>query len=590
MLLAALGAFSLLAPAAAVENLPTTVGAKDPNIRYVGRWDMADASGPTAAWTASEVAARFKGTAVNAKLAGSGYYQVVVDGQPKSVIAIQKDQSVYQAAAGLENKEHTIQIVRRNEAAQGSFTFQGFQLETGGTLLPLPPQGDKRILVIGDSISCGYGNEHKGGGNPPAKQNGYMTYGPIAARNFGAEVQVVAWSGRKLWPNNTMVELYDSIYPGCKTRYDLKSWVPGVVVIDLGTNDFAHDPKNVPDEKGWTGAAKAFIKTIRQTAPEAHVFLATGPMWIGAQTAWNKYVKSVVKDLNDSGDAKVHYLAFDLQDINKDGMGGDWHPNVKTHIKMAAKLTAAIEKEAGWKAAAALPAGVTFGGGFVNVKDVGPEFQLQMEYDKSLYPVPASPAAGDLPLRINVGGKKYTDPRGNVWKADKEFSNGSYGYSDGEQVDRGSSVKVGNTDMQRVFRDERYGLSAYKITVPAPGKYTLALLWAETFEDVSGPGERSFNVTINNKTVLRKFDPAKEAGGVRKAVARTFVVEIPENLITIGFKEDVQSPMLNGIVVMAGEGDEVKKAATAGVGAEFNTVPAKPAAESGTATSAKGAQ
>ena len=36
-----------------------------------------------------------------------------------------------------------------------------------------------------------------------------MTYGGIAARKLVAELQVVAWSGRKLYPNNTTVELYD---------------------------------------------------------------------------------------------------------------------------------------------------------------------------------------------------------------------------------------------------------------------------------------------------------------------------------------------------------------------------------------------
>jgi lysophospholipase L1-like esterase len=343
---------------AEVAALPTEIGPKDANIRYVGRWDMENAKGPTAGWTASAVVAKFQGASINAKLSGNGYLQVVVDGQPTSVIAIKKDQSLYPVAADLTGKEHTVELVRRNEAQAGSFTFEGFQLEKDGKLLPLPPASDKRILVIGDSISCGYGNELVSmtgnpppGGNPADKQNGYMTYGPIAARSFGAEAQVVAFSGKKLWPGNTMVDLYDAIYPGCKSKYDVKSWVPGVVVIDLGTNDFGHDKAKVPEQKGWTDAAKAFIKTIRATAPDAHIFLATGPMWIGAQDIWNDYVKSVVKDLTDAGDAKVHYLPFGIQDAKKDGLGGDWHPTVATQVKMAAKLTAAIEKEVGWKAA-----------------------------------------------------------------------------------------------------------------------------------------------------------------------------------------------------------------------------------------------
>ena len=181
--------------------------------------------------------------------------------------------------------------------------------------------------------------------------------------------------------------------------------------------------------------------------------------------------------------------------------------------------------------------------------------------------------AGDFPLRINVGGEEYKDPRGNVWKADREFSEGSYGHVDGEELDRGTDLKVGNTDLVRVFQNERYNLTNYKVNVPAPGKYTVGLLWAETFDGISGPAERVFAVSINGKKVLAAFDPAKEAGGVLKAVARSFVVEA-KDLITIDFTESVQSPMINGIVVVSGDSEQAQKTALEGVGKEF----AKPAA------------
>ena len=64
--------------------LPNEVGAKDPNIRYIGRWDMTNPSAPRASWTYSLVAAKFQGTAINARLKGGGYYQVVMDGQPSA--------------------------------------------------------------------------------------------------------------------------------------------------------------------------------------------------------------------------------------------------------------------------------------------------------------------------------------------------------------------------------------------------------------------------------------------------------------------------------------------------------------------------
>ena len=67
-----------VAPAA----LPVKLSAKDPNIRYLGRWDTTDPAAPRASWPYSSVMVKFQGTAINGRLKGGSYYQVVVDGQP----------------------------------------------------------------------------------------------------------------------------------------------------------------------------------------------------------------------------------------------------------------------------------------------------------------------------------------------------------------------------------------------------------------------------------------------------------------------------------------------------------------------------
>ena len=330
-------------------ELPGEVGARDKNIRYVGRWDMTNPAAPRASWTYSLVTARFTGTALAAKLKGGGYYQVTIDGQPTAVLAPKQGRDSYEVARGLGDGEHTVEIIRRNEGPWiAPLVFLGFQLEKEGKLLPLPPRSQRRMLVIGDSISCGYGNEAtRDEGNPPDKQNGYLTYGAIAARKLGAEVQIVAWSGRKLFPDNTMVEVWDrTLAMDATPKADLAGWVPGVIVINLGTNDFGNN-KNPPQEQGWIAAYKAFIRTIRQTAPAAYVFVASGPM--GTAANWDKWAKTVVADLRQAGDKNIAYLPFPTQDINGDGIGGHWHPNLTTHAKMAERLVREIEKAVGWK-------------------------------------------------------------------------------------------------------------------------------------------------------------------------------------------------------------------------------------------------
>jgi hypothetical protein len=335
--------------AVAAASLPVQVAADNPQIRYVGRWDRSTAAAPRASWTCSTVMLKFKGTAVNAKLKGGGFYEAVVDGQPAGVVAGKNDPQSFEIARDLPNKDHVVEIVRRDEGAWITpITFLGFELAQGSEVLSPPPSSGRRLLIIGDSISCGYGNEAtRDEGNPPDKENGYLTYGAIAARKLNAEAQIIAWSGRKLFPDNTMVEVYPrTLAMDAEPKADLKSWIPGVVLIDLGTNDF-RDAKKQPDEQGWIAAYKNFIASIRQTAPDSYVFVASGPM--GTSANWDKWAKTVVSDLQEKGDKRIAYLPFATQDVNGDGIGGHWHPNLKTHAKMADRLVQEIAKAVGWK-------------------------------------------------------------------------------------------------------------------------------------------------------------------------------------------------------------------------------------------------
>jgi lysophospholipase L1-like esterase len=337
------------------QPLPVDIGADDTNIRRIGRFDDHDPKRLRFAWSASAISVRFTGPALNVRLEdGANRYEVLIDGQNGSVLKTKSGSHLYLLASALPEREHTLTLVRRTEAFFGPAGFKGIQLATGGKLLPVPG-AERHIEVIGDSISAGYGNE---GANQnehfsAATENAWLTYGALASRAFDADYVCIAWSGRTLWPKNTIPEVYDRVLPGEPgSKWNVAKNQPQVVVINLGTNDVA---KGNPDEEGWVKAYNDFLDHIRTNYPTATIYLAIGPMISdqfsaskSALSTIRRYITRIVKERTDKGDAHIHLLEF-KQQTWKNGFGADWHPSLKTHRLMADDLIEAIRHDPGWQ-------------------------------------------------------------------------------------------------------------------------------------------------------------------------------------------------------------------------------------------------
>ena len=366
---------------------PVEVKPTDVNLRYQGRWDTRDDAGPRCAYSACGVIFRFAGTGAAARVKEDWYghhqdqLQVFVDGKPTSIVKLQPGESTATLAENLPPGEHTLELYKRTEPLVGTLQLQAILLPADAKLLPpsassasapstmpqpaspsAPPApaspvspSPHRIEVIGDSISCGYGNEGKDQNEHFAAdtENACESYGFLTARRFAAEYVCVAWSGKKMWPDNTVGEFYDRALPGDPaSAWDFSRWTPDVVVVNLATNDFGGAAN--PDRAGWTGAYQAFVQRVRQRYPNADIYLATGSMmtdtWPPQRNALSTakaYLDQVVANLRQRGDTHLHRIDFAPQDP-ANGLGSDWHPSVKTHHLMADQLTAALEKDLGW--------------------------------------------------------------------------------------------------------------------------------------------------------------------------------------------------------------------------------------------------
>jgi hypothetical protein len=330
-------------------ELPMAIAPSDPNIRYVGRFDRSNPLRPRCAWTGSTIMAKFHGTTIGAKLSSTDcdYFHVVVDGKPGG-IALSFVGAPPIFVENLEPGEHVIELFKNTEPRWGTTTFDGFQLEAGGKLLPLPKRPERRIEFYGDSITCGYGNLADDPQDPfeAVTECGYLAYGALTARALEAEYSCVAYSGIKVWKDHSLPTMFDQTLCGRNSpKWDFSIWVPQAVVINLCTNDFDGE---TPDEAGWTKAYAEFIGAIRKKYPDCHVFCALGTMMDGQPLETVRgYLQRMVERLGAAGTANLHLVEMPPQKA-ENGYGANGHPSAKTHAIMAEQLTHEIRATLNW--------------------------------------------------------------------------------------------------------------------------------------------------------------------------------------------------------------------------------------------------
>jgi len=144
-------------------------------------------------------------------------------------------------------------------------------------------------------------------------------------------------------------------------------------------------------------------------------------------------------------------------------------------------------------------------------------------------------------IRIRAGTTaKHTDENGVVWLADT-------GFDGGDTVDR-TGIKVANTKTPSIYTAERYSMSGFSYAVPN-GKYTVKLHFAETYEGISGKGERVFSFKVEGKE-FKDFDVTAKSGAVLTAYVETVEVEVTDGKLDITFTSQVENPEINAIEII----------------------------------------
>lgn len=344
-------------------------------VQVTGRVDTSNPLKYSFAFPGVSIKTAFSGTGISILLKEYGlgtatttnYFAVIIDGGEPTVLQLSKNQTEYVLASNLPKGNHTVEVFKRTESNVGKVDFMGFTLPKGTTIIEPAPLPKRKIEFIGNSITCGYGNEIST--TTPdkyhftsANENNYMAWGAVTARKVQAQYSCVAYSGRGLMQNNTgsktgtLPLIYDNIIADSPSpvwnHYD---YIPDVVVINLGTNDFAAEVSSATykvDSTQFVQTYIAFIQKLRSYYPNASFICCVGTMMsdyypVGGKhwTRIQNYVSSVAQYFNSQGDSKVYYLMLDPQ---LSPYGEDWHPTKKTHEQMATKLTNFINTTITW--------------------------------------------------------------------------------------------------------------------------------------------------------------------------------------------------------------------------------------------------
>ena len=276
-------------------------------------------------------------------------FKVALTGERDSVVTV---------ATALPQGEHTLRLMYVVEGYELKPDFRGFILDKGAALLPPPALPERRIEFIGNSITCGYGNESIVASDPfeYETENHYLTYAQLTCRALEAQAHVVARSGIGVYrsydgpktgtPENVMTSEYEytNLYDRSE-RWDFSRYQPQLVCINLGTNDLS---TNNYDVKLLKAAYKKFLSQVRSHNPKAKIVYLCGSMLGGKELEIaKKTLNEVVDEANKAGDKEVYRFDFTPQtgDIR---FGASWHPSVWQHQKMAAELTAYLRSLMQW--------------------------------------------------------------------------------------------------------------------------------------------------------------------------------------------------------------------------------------------------
>jgi lysophospholipase L1-like esterase len=339
---------ALLCAALPVTAAPIT--AADAHVARMGRTEVSDDGGVRFGYPGVSFYLSFEGTRFDVTADASGdrnYLDVIIDGGEPRKLHLEKGVQTLTLFKADKPAMHRVEIVNRSETWHGTATLRSF--DTDGEWRQVPQLPQRKLLLLGDSITCGEAIDRvPGTKKDPSWWNPRASYGMLMAHELNAQVQLVCYGGRGLvrtWDNKTddlnLIDYYqlaiaDKAHP---VPWDQEAYQPDVIVGAIGTNDMA---PGIPERESYVAAYLKLVRTLLKDHPCAQIMLTEGGILSGEkQAALTGYIAETVQRV---GDPRVHAIAS----TGYPGDVTDGHPTREQNVKIANDLLPQIRAIMHW--------------------------------------------------------------------------------------------------------------------------------------------------------------------------------------------------------------------------------------------------
>ncbi len=332
-------------------------------------------------FTASGFEVAFYGTELKVTLKASNYsvsgkqpYLVaMLDGEEDptkgTLFMVDSAEKEYTIYSGLEDGYHTVKILKRSEASDSNTALKNITTDGYFTFPPQPKSF--RLEFIAASSSTGYGNLGSLAlTKTTANSDGLRAFAYLTSFLLDSEISIFSASGwgvsrgyntgGAISETQNIPNAYEYVAIDSSNtvftlggKWDTSNYVPDVVVVNLGTNDFNAANYSAMSQENKDLLVARFIQDytdflilLNNFYPNAKIIVAYGLM--NEQANLEQPTLAVINQANlEIGSTVVYPFLMEGAGTLGNPYGSNYHPNVQTSMNVAEDLAALISSLTG---------------------------------------------------------------------------------------------------------------------------------------------------------------------------------------------------------------------------------------------------